>query len=152
LLTVTIQAPESPALVLTEDPRISVISSRGPKPSITVSQQFLSVLTDDELTFALAHEMAHFALLHHGLLQSQGRGLSAFRDSPQPLSADQRRQLHHDMEFQADALAMEWMRALGLPSQASVETLKKAYGKAAGSSPTHPSLQQRAQRLTELFN
>ncbi len=147
LLSAATPGLESPAIVVSNDPRISMVSRAGLEPRITVSGQFLKTLTDDELIFSLAHEMAHFALLHHDLIRVQGRGLSAVQDAPVVLSVDQRRDLHHAMEYQADALASVWRQALGVTPASSVDALKKAYGSAAAATPTHPSLQQRAERM-----
>lgn len=135
-----------PTLKWTDAPGANLSSSGGFAPRIVLGTAFASQLEPKELAFSLAHELAHIALdHHHQAVDAQRLNLTTHTQS-QRASADAQHRLHR-LEFEADALALQWLMALGGSLHHAEQALTKAYGKATGGTGSHPALTQRMIRL-----
>jgi hypothetical protein len=103
--------------------------------------------SDDELAFALAHELAHFLLGHHGAIQELARTLNASESLD---VAQTERALHSEhwlIEFEADARAAALLQRAGFEVAAAARYLGRH---ALPDGRTHPGTDRRAQVLGRL--
>lgn len=133
-----------PSLEVSADSRYAIVSVAGQPARIVISPHYLNSLSGPALQFALAHELAHLHLDHHARLRRvREMAMAATQES----TGKDVRDVHHELEFEADRLAMEWCRNLGCTPTAAIEALRVAYGGQSAATPTHPALTERIQLL-----
>lgn len=107
---------------------------------IQLGESYAQSLTDGELTFVLAHELAH-------LLTNHAERVRMFYANPTMAGFANPADLHHTLEADADQSGMQWALKAGARPEQAVSALKRAYSGLSSSYTTHPGLDKRSSAL-----
>jgi Zn-dependent protease with chaperone function len=125
----------------------------GEPGHIQIGEAYANSLTDGELTFALSHELAHLFSDHQSRLKSfyaQDKPASTQTNQAQEYQPDQNidaTRLHHELELDADVMAMKWVARAGYTAADASRALERAYNGLENAFATHPVVKVRTALL-----